>query len=588
MIIEAQLEDMTWFLERGLPRQKAIDCAHTIACFRAYMITPRHERSVIATTIMNQLPNCQISNVRVLQRRIQVFAAPENEQDKTGRWSLISGKLGNLNAKKIETTEIERLVELMGDTRKPSFEMVCAVFNSERGKDYSVSVVKQLLNDPNRKSIWTMARDGEAEWKKEYERTIHRERASEPSMLWSLDGFTIQLYYLDERGVACSNLYAIVVCDCCTDKIVGWSIYDGKTDKSEHVLKAVLNAIRQTGHRPLQLQYDNSSGNKANETQSVFNRLAKFNFPVAPYNGQVKPIERVYGNRIEGQELRLLPNFKGGNITANSLKVRVNPESLKEAIIPNRIEAIMQLEAAFESSNNTKVKKYNKSPNEMWYEKTGLMRQNGINRLMPRILEIELFWLEKAKTIKLTKNGLGLRFDGSLETIWYETNDDFYKANVGLSFKVRFNPENDHEVALFDDRDDRFIIMATKQNLVKMAMADRKEGDGEKITQLITRRKTDVIEVKEKVQQMKRMQPIDNGFGRVIRKIEFDDIDDYSLQSKTQSNESQDFWENEINGMPAQSRVSQPTITSVRKLKAVLDDFASIGSGIERTDKRLL
>jgi hypothetical protein len=74
----------------------------------------------------------------------------------------------------------------------------------------------------------------------------------------------------------------------------------------------------------------------------------------------------------------------------------------------------------------------------------------------------------------------------------------------------------------------------------------------------------------------------------VIRKIEFDDIDDYSLQSKTQSNESQDFWENEINGMPAQSRVSQPTTTFVRKLKAVLDDFASIGSGIERTDKRLL
>lgn len=587
MTIEAQWQDVAWFLEKGLPRQKAIDCAHAAACFRAYLVAERFERKSIAVQVMNQLPNFSISNQEVLRRKAQLLLMPESEIEKTGRWSLISGKTGNKNAAKVENADIERMVELMSDTRKPTFEMVCNVFNTENDTNYNVSTIKLILNDPNRKSIWTMARDGEAEWKKEYERTIHRERASEPSMLWSLDGFTTQLYYLDERGVACSNLYAIVVCDCCTDKIVGWSIYDGKTDKSEYVLKAVLNAIQQTGHRPLQLQYDNSSGNKANETQSVFKRLAKFNFPVAPYNGQVKPIERVYGNRIEGQELRLLPNFKGGNITANSLKVRVNPEALKEAMMPNRIEAIMQLEAAFESSNNTKVKKYNKSPNEMWYEKTGLMKQNGINRLMPRILEIELFWLEKAKTIKLTKNGLGLRFEGSLETIWYETNDAFYKANVGLSFRVRFNPENYNEVALFDDKDDKFVIMATKQDLMKMAMADRKEGDGEKIAQLITRRKTDVIEVKEKVQQMKRMQPIDNGFGRVIRKIEFDDIDDYSLQSKAQSNESQELKENEMNDMPTQSRMSQPIMTT-RKAKAVLDDIINIGNVIKKTNKRLL
>lgn len=585
MMFNASMEDVAWFLERGLPRQKAIDCATVAACLRGYQATERRLRGEMAITIMGYLPNYCISNVRVLQRKVQVFFEVENESDRTGRWSLISAKIGNTNALKIDGSSEERLLELMADARKPSFEAVTMAFNGESEMRVSTSSVKRVLNAPEKKQVWRMARDGETEWKKEFERTIHRERPSEPSMLWSIDGFTVQLYYISETGVVKSDLYTIVVCDCCTDKIIGWSIYVGKSDTSEHVLKAVLNAIRRTNHRPMQLQYDNSSGNKAKDTQLVFNRLAQYNFAVAPHNGQVKPIERVYGNRIEGQELRLLPNFKGGNITANSLKVRVNPDALKdvinEGVLPNQNEAIMQLEAAFESANDMKVKRFNQSPNEMWRERCESMTRKGIQRTMPKILEIELFWLEKDKTVQLTKNGLGLRWNGSADKTWYETSDDFYKANVGLQFTVRYNPENLESVALI--RDNKVVCIANRFKRTKMALADYEEGDGEMVRQRIETRRNDMNRVREEAMAMrvKKMMPIESSTGRVVRQI--DEASHYGLlNSKTQVNEANDVIENNLNEMP---QAAAPA--NVRRQRAVLDT-ANEESTVKKTHKKLL
>jgi hypothetical protein len=92
-----------------------------------------------------------------------------------------------------------------------------------------------------------------------------------------------------------------------------------------------------------------------------------------------------------------------------------------------------------------------------------------------------------------------------------------------------------------------------------------------------------VQEIKEKLNLMKKSMPIDTTMGRLIRKV--DELQDYSLQSKTQLNESQDNIGNEMNDVPMPS--SSGSVTMRKKEKASLDSIPD-AQVIRKTNKKLL
>ncbi|MDA3852835.1 MAG: transposase family protein, partial [Bacteroidales bacterium] len=200
---------------------------------------------------------------------------------KEGIQALIHKGIGNVNREKKDTIMHAKLITLASAPVKYSWEDVAMRFNDwalENDKEQlTVSSIKQYLNTPKIKKVWYYARHGKLAADNELQPFINRDLPSFPDALWSNDGTTMQLYYLDDDGNVKSDLYVYFITDAHTQASIGHSI--AFHENAEMVENALRNAIYIHKNKPYQMQYDNSSANKAKAIQNLKNNMSRVHFP---------------------------------------------------------------------------------------------------------------------------------------------------------------------------------------------------------------------------------------------------------------------------------------------------------------------
>ncbi|HMN89795.1 MAG TPA: hypothetical protein PKD70_11150 [Saprospiraceae bacterium] len=426
----------------------------------------------------------RVSNPRSLERKVKAW-----QQD--GRESLLPRSFGNSNRQKLEGLQVKRIVYLYSSPLKPTVMDVHDVYNREADErgwgTVSYERVRQIVNMPEYKQVIYLARHGKDAAKNAHERTIKRRRPSFADALWVSDGSTIQLYYTGKDGKPRSDLYAYVVADAYSDAIIGWAV--GYTETATIVQSAFRDAVRKTMMTPHQIAYDNSSANKGKESQQLFDKLSKLHFPTAPYSGKAKVIEAIWG-RLEQHNMRHLPNFKGGNITAKSLDAKANPDFLAQLLrageLPSFDQVVAQFRLVVETMNNTVSKKYKRTPAERYKDKSARRKP------MDLLLMIEGFWVERTNQARYTKDGITIEIDKQRYTYEVECERgvedmDFRMKHIGDSFNIKYDPDDLEYIALY--KSGVHVATARHKYEAPMARVDIQYGEGEIISKNITQRR---------------------------------------------------------------------------------------------------
>ena len=410
--------------------------------------------------------NIHVTHWRSLRRRVVAW-------DTEGRASMISKKTDNTNSLKLTDMGRTYIINSYAQPIKPSIRDVHRLYNAmaqQKGwATLSEERVRQIIQDPTHKQVIALARHGHNYTANQYERTIKRKKPSFADALWTLDGFTIQLRYKHD-GKICSDLYCIAVMDVYSRCVIGYAI--GTAETSILVQQAIRQTVRQTMKCPYQMQYDNSSANKSGEATELMQRISRWAFPTAPYNGKSKAIEALIG-QIEGHHMRHMTNFKGGNITSHSMDIKANPEFLNSQDLPSMDTVIDQVKLIIDIYNHTQGQD----------AVTPTDRYNMIDsrrREMDYLSMVQAFYVTRRDRARYTKDGLTIEVHKQRYT--YEVADAsgqedmaFRLQYLGESFTVKYDPDDTTMISLWIDG--RYIADATIKREAPMAIVDMQPGD---------------------------------------------------------------------------------------------------------------
>lgn len=412
-----------------------------------------------------------------------------NAYKKQGYAALISGKLGNANSVKI-TEEAGNQIVALKRSRVPVYtnEQIFQEFNriaAERGWKplKSEKSLVQFLRRPEIEPRWWDAVYGELSAKNRYARKHKTFMPSMRDSLWYSDGTKINLYYKAYDGgklvVRTTQVYEVM--DAYSETLLGFHISDSENFDSQY--RAFRMAIETYRHRPYEIVNDNQGGHKKLTATGFLDRITcKISRRTAPYNPSSKTIESAFG-RFQSQVLHKDWRFTGQNITAKSDESRANLEfveankeflftlpELKEAYIRARQEWNMGLHP---TTARPRLQMY-------------LSSHNAEAKEVNDLDMMELFWLQTAKPVEFTPNGISITVDKQKHT--YEVFDSeglpdlaFRRDNTYRKFVVMYDPLDLTHVRLFrqDATGLRYVVDAYPYACFARNIQEQKPGDME-------------------------------------------------------------------------------------------------------------
>lgn len=409
---------------------------------------------------------------------------------KKDRYSaLISGKLGNVNSLKITEEAGDQIIALKR-SRVPVYnnEQIFREFNRiavERGWKplKSEKSLVQFLHRPEVEPRWWDAVYGELSAKNRYARKHKTTMPSVRDSLWYSDGTKINLYYKAHDGgklvVRTTQVYEVM--DAYSETLLGFHISDTENfDSQYHAFRMAIETYR---HRPYEIVNDNQGGHKKLTAVGFLDRITcKISRRTAPYNPSSKTIESAFG-RFQAQVLHRDWRFTGQNITAKSDESRANLEfieankeflftlpELKEAYAKARQEWNMALHPIAER------------PRLQMY----LSSHNAEAKEVNDLDMMELFWLQTAKPVEFTPNGITITVNKQKYT--YEVFDAegvpdlaFRRENTYRKFVVMYDPVDLTHVRLFsqDKTGLRYVTEAYPYACFARNIQEQKPGDME-------------------------------------------------------------------------------------------------------------
>lgn len=379
------------------------------------------------------------------------------EYEQQGLDCLIAGYFGNANREKIDTRAHAVLMELASNPVKFSWEDIGLIFNTNAKQNelprMTVSAIKQHLNKPKNKNVWSRLRHGKHATDILFNPQIERERPPFADALWTLDGTPMQLYYMGADGKVKSDLYVYFVFDVYSSAIIGYSV--AFTETMHMVAEALKMAIDTHGYKPYQLQYDNGSANVSGAIKGIMTNMSRVHFPCTPYVAKGKYAE-VYIGHFQQRVLRYMEEFKGGNITTKSLESKANPELLKQIKADDALKSEMEIISMFDEA----VKEWN-SRGEKRNNYGEWMGETKVARYMhPHAERVKLNYFEKISLFmgqlpipyEYTQQGITIR------KIKYIVPDadgigdfEFNRLHLGQKFDVRINPLNTDFITLYQN-----------------------------------------------------------------------------------------------------------------------------------------
>lgn len=411
---------------------------------------------------------------------------------KEGYISLISGKVGNKSTVKI-IPEMGRQLIALRRSRVPVYNYAQIFDEINRialEKDWkplkSKRSMVQWFERPEIEPLWYDAVFGELAAHQRYGRKHKTKLPDRRDTLWYGDGTKLNLYYRDEEGkIRTTMVYEVI--DAYSEVLLGYYISDHENFEAQY--NAYRMAIQVSGHKPFEIVHDNQGGHKRLEKEKdskevgFFDLICHIHRPTAPYSGQSKTIESIFG-RFQSQELHKDWRFTGMNITATKAESRPNLEFIEEN--KDRLFTLDELKAHYAEARRAwnaaphpatgipRIEMYEKSENEG----TDVVTVHDM---------VDIFWIWAKRPATFTDQGIQITI-GSLKKPYEvfsapgEPDHEWRRKNTYRKFYVKYDPNDLRSIRLYwkDNAGQlRFERVAEPYMVVHRAIQDQAEGEAE-------------------------------------------------------------------------------------------------------------
>ena len=415
---------------------------------------------------------------------------------KEGYASLISGKVGNSSTLKI-TREAGRYLVALKRSRVPVYNdtQIFDEYNRtapERGWKPLLSKrsLVQWFNRPEVQPLWWDAVYGEMAAHQRFGRKHKTELPQRRDALWYGDGTKLNLYYRDEDGrMRTTMVYEVI--DAYSEVLLGYYISD--TENFEAQYNAYRMAIQKSGHKPYEIVHDNQGGHKklnrkeGDEKEGFFDKICHIHRPTAPYSGQSKTIESVFG-RFQSQELHKDWRFTGMNVTAKKENSRPNLEFIEAN--KDQLFTLAELKERYAEARRA----WNEAP----HPATGIPRiemyEQSVNEDTDVVTVhdmVDIFWIWSGKPATFTDSGIVVSI-GKLKKRYEvftrpgEPDHEWRRRNTYRQFYVKYDPNDLRSVRLYwkDNAGGlRFERVAEPYMVIHRAIQEQQEGEAAFIRQ---------------------------------------------------------------------------------------------------------
>lgn len=423
--------------------------------------------------IADRFPNTLPLNTRRLQEKY-------NEYIRDGYPALISGKHRNSNASKVDTEEKKAvLCALCAIPNGFDNEFITVKYNemADRfgwGRITSGTVAKYRKENG---LLIDHMRHGNTHFSNTRAMQVRRSRPTAAMLMWSLDGWDVELYYRkrNAKGVQIYTHRKVleVVLDPCCDYPVGYAI--GDREDTDLITEALRNAANHTRelfgarYRVCQVQSDHFA---LKSMTPYYSAVAEKVTTARIKNAKSKPVER-YFLYLNDTYCKTQVNWSGYGITADrDHQPSAEFHNLIKRDFPDEAGVVRQIEGIIALERQKKRDEYLK----MW-------EATPENRRLP--LSEETFLLRFGKTTGYTNvlEGAGLRPRICGYKRSYDSFDVMFREASWLRWEVRYDESDlSHVLAVSEDGTRRFML--EEKYVQPMALADRKEGDAEQLARV--------------------------------------------------------------------------------------------------------
>ena len=388
----------------------------------------------------------------------------------------------NKNAAKVYTEDQTALLRtICGRSASYNAQQIANFYNLvAEAKGWDTISRRSALNYLNEYHLIVEAgRNGSEAFRNKISMQPRRKRPTEALSFWSLDGWTVELYYQkDVKGpdgkithTYTNRLTAVVVLDATCDYPVGYAIGEGESVKL--IAEAVKNAIDYVHdtlggpYRPYQIQSDHY-GIKSMGT--VYNDVAKYFTPARVKNAKSKPIERYfrYLNENYCQLYFGNSNWSGFGVkTRGKKQPNIDVLELRKRNFPYKEGVIQQIHWIFQQEREKKQKTWM----EAW------LRMPESDRLtLSRENYLLNFGMRNDRTIRIQAGCLAPTILGKQRA--YDTFDLNFRKNPLQSWTVMYDERDLSTILVTNEtKKERYLLNAVHEQ--PMALRDREDGDFE-------------------------------------------------------------------------------------------------------------
>ena len=436
--------------------------------------------------ILSQLPQAEYNhdlplNIKRLKQKLKDYLADGYE-------SLIHKNYCNNNSVKLQADAQLWILSRWANRADvcPSISILHEEYSSKMIQQGWPSLetdrpIRNYLMRPDIKAMWYGARYGDAVAKEKYAYQQSTILPSRRDSLWYSDGTKLNYYYQYQNKdgktmVGTCKVYEIM--DAYSEVLLGFDISDSEDFVTQY--RAYKMAVQFSGHRPYEIRFDNQGGHKKLTTGDFMTKISKLAIRTQPYNGKSKTIENAF-YRFQSQFMKRDWFFSGQNITSKKLESKADHELLthNKMNLPTKDEVIKKYIARRDQWNNAEHPTLGVSRLEAY--------SSSINADTPKVEMwdmVDMFWVERPKTVKMTSYGLTIQEKKTDYT--YMVHDDngipnmkWLTEHIDVDFVVKFDPDDMTTIMLFTDGPGgrKFEAIATTKIEIHRAVQDQQEGE---------------------------------------------------------------------------------------------------------------
>ncbi len=429
--------------------------------------------------LADAFPHSLPGSARRLQMKFQEYL-------QQGYVCFISGKYLNGNAAKVADEEQERvLTALLAHHNNLPDTLVAECYNRFAEVKGWRPITPRNVTEWRRKlgSVIKAGRLGVSNFRNNVTMQVKRSRPTTPFLMWSLDGWTVELLYqttkTDKKGhnvtTYTNRLTMVVVLDVFNNYPIGYAI--GTHESPALIKEALRDAARHsrelTGEmlRATQVQSDRYAIKTMHDLYAVMGGKVT---PAQAHNAKAKPVEP-YFNYLNTRYCIRCNNWSGFGITSNP-KRQPNSDAL------NRMRHNFPDEAGLRAQINEMMRLERMAKYEEFMAGYGKLKPE--NRL-PLSRETYLLNFGAETGFKNVLEGCGLRPTILGVKRDYDCFDLTFRDHAAERWTVLYDPDDLTQVLAVNEAGTRRYMLEEKY-VQPMALADRQEGDAQQLERVRT------------------------------------------------------------------------------------------------------